>query len=238
MTNDNNLSVKGQTYYWRLIVNDGNGGWTNITFHFKTTGVNKEIISKEKTAYSLEISADSTILYGFINNINVTTPIDTNWHYVVLTYDGTTIKLYKDGKLKNSTALIGNILTNNNDLLLGDRLTGTLDELRVSAVARSQEWINTTHKMTSSPESFITVEKEQNQQYTYLKIKIKNTGSTTIKTQDSTILINGTDKSFIKIQPYLYPLKETNIFINVSIDGSKRNKFITGNGITKYEGYG
>jgi len=238
MMNDNNFSAKSKTYYWRVTVNDGNGGWTNITFHFKTTGVNKEIISKEKTAYSLEISPDSTILYGFINNTNVTTPIDRNWHYVVLTYEGTTIKLYEDGKLKNSTILIGSIPTNNNDLMFGDRLTGTLDELRVSAVARSQEWINTTYKMTSSPESFITVEKEQNQQYTYLKIKIKNTGSTTIKTQDSTILINGTDRSFIQIQPYLYPLKNTSIFINVSVAGSKRNKFITGNGITKYEGYG
>ncbi|MDH7517740.1 MAG: LamG domain-containing protein, partial [Candidatus Thermoplasmatota archaeon] len=237
MTNDNNFSIKGQTYYWRVVVNDGNGGWTNNTFHFKTTSANKEIISKEKTAYSLEINADGTMLYGFINNTNVTTSVDTNWHHVVLTYDGITIKLYIDGKLKNSTTLIGNIPTNNNDLLIGKRLTGALDEIRVSAIARSKEWINTTYKMIISPESFITVEKEQNQQYTYLKIKIKNTGSTTIKTQDTTILINGTDKSFIKIQPYLYPLKETSIFINVSVAGSKRNKFITGNGITKYEGY-
>jgi len=238
MTNDNNFSAKSKTYYWRITVNDGNGGWTNITFHFKTIGINKEIISKEKTAYSLEISADSTVLYGFINNVNVTTPIDTNWHYVVLTYDGTTIKLYEDGELKNSTTLIGNIPTNNNDLMFGDRLTGTLDELRVSSVARSSGWINTTYKMTNSPASFIKVEAEQNQQYTYLRIKIKNTGSTTIKTLDSTILINGTDKSFIQIQPCLYPLKETNIFVNVSVAGSKRNKFITGNGITYYEGYG
>ncbi|MCX6667835.1 MAG: DUF2341 domain-containing protein [Euryarchaeota archaeon] len=238
MTNDNNFSAKGQTYYWRLTVNDGSGGWTNITFHFKTTGVNKEIISKEKTAYSLEISADSTMLYGFINNTNVTTPIDTNWHYVVLTYDGTTIKLYEDGKLKNSTTLIGNIPTNNNDLMLGDRLTGTLDELRISAIARSPEWINATYKMTSSPTSFIEVESEQNQQHTYLNITIENTGSTTIKTQDCTLLINGTKTSFVCIQTCFYPLKETNIFVNVSAVGSKRNKFITGNGIIDYEGYG
>jgi len=238
MMNDNNFSSVSKTYYWKVVVNDGYGGWTNATYHFRTTGDNKEIISKERNAYALEISADGTILYGIINNTNVTASTDTNWHYVVLTYDGTTIKLYQDGKLKNSTTLIGSIPTNNNDLMFGKQLTGTLDELHISAISRSSEWINTTYKMMSSPASFIKIETEQNQQYTYMKIKIKNTGSTTIKTQDSTILINGTDKPFIKIQPYLYPLKEMNIIVNVSTAGSKRNKFITGNGITKYEGYG
>ena len=236
--NDNNFSSNSKTYYWKIIVNDEYGGWANATYHFRTNGYNKEIISKERNAYALEISADGKTVYGIINNTNVTTSTDTNWHYVVLTYDGTTIKLYEDGKLKNSTTLIGNIPTNNNDLMLGDRLTGTLDELRISSITRSPTWINTTYKMTSSPASFIKVEAEQNQQHTYLNITIENTGSTTIKTQDCTLLINGTKTSFICIQPCIYPLKETNVFANVTAVGSKRNKFITGNGIIDYEGYG
>jgi archaellum component FlaF (FlaF/FlaG flagellin family) len=134
--------------------------------------------------------------------------------------------------------MTGSINTNANNLLLGRYLTGTLDEVRISSTARSAAWINTTYKMTSSPTSFIEVESEQNQQHTYLNITIENTGSTTIKTQDCTLLINGTKTSFVCIQTCFYPLKETNIFANVTAVGSKRNKFITGNGIIDYEGYG
>jgi len=177
MDNDNNFSSSGQTYYWRVVVNDGNGGWTNETYHFKTIGVNKEIISKEKTAYALEMSQDGKTLYGYVNGTNVTTSIDTQWHYVVLTYDGNTLTIYKDGEQKNSTNLVGSIPTNAIDLILGTNLSGTLDEVRVSNTARSAAWINTSYKMTNSPTTFISVEPEQNQQYTYLSITIKNTGS-------------------------------------------------------------
>jgi len=235
--NDNNFSSYNKTYYWRVIVNDEYGGWTNKTYHFTTFNA-KEIINKGRDAYSLEIGLSGTTLYGYVNSNSVQTSIDTNWHYVTLTYDGSQLKIYKDGEFKANTSMTGNINTNGNDLLLGRYLTGTLDEIRISNTARSAAWINTTYKMTSLPESFVKVETEQNQQYTYLKIKIKNTGSTTIKMQYSTILVNGTEKPFSQIQSCLYPLKETNIFVNVSASGPKRNKFITGNGITKYEGYG
>jgi len=237
MSNDNNFSWGDQTYYWKVVVNDGNGGWTNETYYFITIGT-KGIISKGKNVYSFEFDSTGTILYGYVNGNSVQTSIDTNWHYVTLTYDGSQLKIYKDGEFKANTSMTGSINTNANDLLLGRYLTGTLDEVRISSTARSEAWINTTYEMTISPTSFIEVESEQNQQHTYLNITIENTGSTTIKTQDCTLLINGTKTSFVCIQTCFYPLKETNIFVNVSAVGSKRNKFITGNGIIDYEGYG
>ena len=156
MNNDNNFSLNAQTYYWKVTVNDGHGEWTNETYHFTTIGNNKVVVSKGQNAYSLEIHPDSTTLYGYINGNSVSTPIDTNLHYVTLTYDGTDMKLYIDGELKNNQSLSASINTNANDLILGDYLTGTLDEIRISDTARSAAWINTTYLNTNSPTTFAT----------------------------------------------------------------------------------
>ncbi len=228
--NDANFSSAATTYYWKVCVFDGSE-WTNATYHFKTAGVNKEIISKEKSAYTLEISPDGQTLIGYVNNTNVTTSIDSNWHYVVLTYDGSTLSLYKDGKLANSTSLSGEIPANDVDLLIGDRMTGTLDELRVSETVRDANWINTSYNMMNQPVQFIDVKDEQTQQYTYLNITFENTGSTNLRLEKFNVLVNGTDTEFIYLQPYVFPEKETKVLVNVSATGAKRNKLITENGI-------
>ena len=156
MENDNNFSLNSQTYYWKVTVNDGHGEWTNETYHFTTIGANKEIISKTQNAYSLEIHPDGDVLYGYINGNSVSTSIDTEWHYVAVTYDKSNIKIYVDGEYRDGTSLSDNINTNENNLTLGETLTGTLDELRVSDSARSAEWINTTYQNTNSPTTFAT----------------------------------------------------------------------------------
>jgi len=73
-----------------------------------------------------------------------------------MTYDGSQLKIYKDGAFEDNTSVSGNINTNTNDLLLGEYLTGTLDELRVSNTARGAAWINTTYLNTNSPTTFAT----------------------------------------------------------------------------------
>jgi 6-phosphogluconolactonase (cycloisomerase 2 family) len=157
MSNDNNYSSNGQTYYWKLVVNDGMGGWTNATYHFTTIGANKQIISKGRSAYALEVSPDGSTLYGYINtDKTVQTSLDTNWHYVTLTFDGDTLTMYKDGELKDTTSWSGSIPTNANNLVLGNYLSGTLDEVRISNTARSTAWINTTYLNTNSPTTFAT----------------------------------------------------------------------------------
>jgi len=144
--------------------------WINATYHTmnQTTGFltwggeistippNKQIISKGRDAYTLEINPAGTILYGYINGNSVQTSIDTNWHYVSLAYDGSQIKLYKDGNLQNTSSLSGSINTTAYNLLLGQYLSGKLDEIRVSSTARSASWINTTYLNTNSPTTFAT----------------------------------------------------------------------------------
>jgi hypothetical protein len=141
------------TYTWWVNVTDGIS-WTNETYTFITIGANKEIISKGRNAYSFEISPGGTTLYGYVNGNSVQTSIDTSWHYVTLTYDGSQLRIYKDGEFKANTSMTGDINTNANDLLLGRYLTGTLDEVRISSTARSAAWINTTYRNTNSPTTF------------------------------------------------------------------------------------
>jgi hypothetical protein len=154
-TNDNNFSSYDTTYYWKVVVNDGHGGWTNETYHFTTISANKKVISKGRSAYSLEIGPDGDTLYGYIDTTtSVSASINTSWHYVALTFDGSTLTLYKDGVSVDTAS--GSMNTNENNLTLGEYLTGTLDEIRISNTARSGAWINTTYQNQNDPSSFAT----------------------------------------------------------------------------------
>jgi archaellum component FlaF (FlaF/FlaG flagellin family) len=184
----------------------------------------------------LEIDYTGTVLYGFVNNTNVSTSIDTNWHYVTLTYDGTDIKIYKDGAFQANTSRTGSIPTSTDTLELGRNLSGWLDEIRVSSTARSANWINTTYANQNSPSTFYSLGSEESENFT-VTITVENTGKTDLKINDFDILINGTKTSFTCPTQYVYLDGQANFTVNVSTEGKKRIKVITGNGIAYYEIY-
>ena len=72
---------------------------------------------------------------------------DGQWHHLVMTYNGSVINLYMDGKLKTSTTLNGNILPFTSNVIMGDRETdhmyfnGTIDEVHILNRALTQEEI-------------------------------------------------------------------------------------------------
>ena len=107
------------------------------------------------------------------------------------------------GKLQNTTVMDGSIPTNEQDVLLGERLTGMLDEVRISNSARSVSWTNASYDMTNLPTAFVRVESEQNQQYAHLVITIKNTGRATIKITEFSLIVNGT-KNRLLICSHIY----------------------------------
>ncbi len=224
------------TYTWYVNVTDG-CVWTNETYTFTTT-VAKKIISKEQSAYSLELSSNGTILYGYIDtDKSVNTSIDTSWHYVALTFNGNTLTLYKDGASVSTTSWSGSISTNANNLTLGKDLSGTLDEVRVSNTARSDAWINISYKNQNSPSAFYSIGSEETEGPLHITIKITNTGKTTLKTDDFTILINGNLTTFTCPETYIYMESMANFTVNAETVGEKRIKIITDNGIAKYEIY-
>ena len=67
------------------------------------------------------------------------------WYYVTATYDGSNMRIYINGSQDNSSAQTGSFTSNETfyiDYSNGGRyLDGTIDEVRVSTVARSDDWI-------------------------------------------------------------------------------------------------
>lgn len=68
-------------------------------------------------------------------------------HYIAGVYDGNSLKLYIDGKLVNERAASGRICASTADLCIGQiqnglgKFRGSIDRLRISNVARSENWI-------------------------------------------------------------------------------------------------
>ncbi|HUL02399.1 MAG TPA: LamG-like jellyroll fold domain-containing protein [Gemmatimonadales bacterium] len=83
-----------------------------------------------------------------LNCLDGSTVVPFNaWMHVAMTYDGTTLRLYRDGVLEGSLAIGQPILLNTLPLTMGDNaeqvysLHGQLDEVRLWNVARTQSEI-------------------------------------------------------------------------------------------------
>ncbi len=94
--------------------------------------------------YSYELFYDYGVLKFKINldgvgkNVSTTPPSTDTWHHITGTYDGTNIKIYLDGKLKNSTSASGDIFyTPGWDTYIGARVYnsdffyGSIDEVKI-----------------------------------------------------------------------------------------------------------
>ena len=91
------------------------------------------------------------------------------WHHVVGTYDGATQSLYVDGALLTSMAKTGNIAPSGaepgvyighgdlpENVAWSGQFEGDIDEVRISNVTRSANWILTEYRNQSAPASFYT----------------------------------------------------------------------------------
>jgi hypothetical protein len=107
-------------------------------------------------------------------NSNLGSHVNVNdglWHYVVATDDGSNNwKMYVDGVLTNSATPLG-VTTNtsvNHTATFGtadngtQAYTGLMDEMRVSSIARSGDWIKTEYNNQSSPATFVSQGAAQN----------------------------------------------------------------------------
>jgi hypothetical protein len=103
----------------------------------------------------------SAIMYlhigGSWRTLSATYPSLNAWHHLAATYDGTTMRLYIDGVLSASQAQTGAITTNTNVLALGnqpgyvEQFGGTVDEVRIWNVARTQAQIVAEMNRTLDP---------------------------------------------------------------------------------------
>jgi hypothetical protein len=103
-------------------------------------------------------------IYGYSADFEYTTSFSTStWYHLVGTYDGTNGRLYLNGALVGSpTALTWNT-TNTDQATIGNwpggswKFNGKLDEVRVSNIARSADWITTSYNNQNNPLTFNTI---------------------------------------------------------------------------------
>ena len=84
------------------------------------------------------------------------------WVYIVLRYDGSTMRGYIDGAQAVSVSKSGNIAATSTIGRIGARFDsrifyGRIDEIRVSNTARSPEWIATSYNNQNDPSTFFRV---------------------------------------------------------------------------------
>jgi hypothetical protein len=91
------------------------------------------------------------------------------WMHVVLTYDGSYVRVYKNGTLESTQpiSLAPSIVGNNEPLYIGyesdyaDYYLGAIDEARLSGSAKSAGWILTEYRNQHAPSSFYSVQPEE-----------------------------------------------------------------------------
>jgi len=104
----------------------------------------------------------SAEFYSLNSNVNTS---DGVWHHVVGTYDGSTLKIYVDGVLKNSMAGGQPIAVDSGILQIGNagdpggvfHFDGTVDEVRVSDAVRDDDWVETCYNNQFNPGGFVTL---------------------------------------------------------------------------------
>ncbi|MFZ5424350.1 MAG: LamG-like jellyroll fold domain-containing protein [Patescibacteria group bacterium] len=134
---------------WEQIGGDSlNDGWTNVTEEVSSFSVYRGSLF---AGTGLSANVDAAVWsYGSNAYLQSTTASqNTSWHHVAATYDGSTMKLYIDGVLDNSTSASVSMPDGSHDLLIGATYAGReqgraqgyfqglIDEVRISDTARS-----------------------------------------------------------------------------------------------------
>ena len=86
------------------------------------------------------------------------------WYHVAGTYDGTTMELFLNGASIGTLTAIGTLETiagNSGIALESESMNGLIDEVHVSNVTRSADWITTEYNNQSNPAGFITLGAQQ-----------------------------------------------------------------------------
>lgn len=94
----------------------------------------------------------------------------TTWTGLAATYDGSTMRTYKNGAVSATTTSISRTTgVNTNPLRVGDfgpagyayDYNGKMDEMRMSNIARSGTWLSTQYNNQNSPSTFYVVGSEE-----------------------------------------------------------------------------
>ncbi len=133
------------------------GLWVKVISFTTTPGDYDSLVSKMNSGasswqYSILINYDGTIYSTFadlsIPTTNLWAASLNTWQYIVLTYDGSWLKAYKDGVKIIDVARTGSLTSSNRDLVIGNALAGgsrganaVIDDVRIYNHALSADEI-------------------------------------------------------------------------------------------------
>lgn len=149
--------------------------WINPDFEISAS--TKQILIKPDTSkyiYSLFIN-DGNLEFGIsdgvtIQKISSEEIIRDSWQFVYGVYDGNNLKLYIDGEnVKTDIITPATIGETALSIIIGNNLdssedyVGYLDEIRISNIDKSSDWIKTEYNNQSNPYNFYTFGLKENQ---------------------------------------------------------------------------
>lgn len=130
-TTDNNISFS----LWFARQSLSQGG----SFAFINTKYILRMDANGKISWNVYNPTWSSITIDYSNRI-----VDMNWHHLVATYDGESLKIYIDGQLKKEGSTSGDLHASNAPLIIGSQSTinyfhGYIDEVALFNRALTQE---------------------------------------------------------------------------------------------------
>lgn len=126
---------------------------------YGTSGVNGQTCALRFT------SSSNLQIVGWGADANLGGSYSTGtWYHAAVVYDGSAVSLYLNGAITsiNATALSWSTVLNGSFYVgsqswAGDCFSGTIDEVRVSNVVRSADWIAASYANQSNPATFYTI---------------------------------------------------------------------------------
>jgi hypothetical protein len=103
--------------------------------------------------FELRTSSGNTV--DAVTNL-ITVP-SGSWQHLVGTYDGTLMRMYLNGAYERSTSQTGSLVSQSSPATIGvfadsySPFDGLIDELRVSDICRSADWINAEYNNQNAP---------------------------------------------------------------------------------------
>jgi len=117
----------------------------------------------DRTKYVVRIDQLGKLLFGIYNpdwsyaNIDWTNRIiDTDWHNLINTYDGSIMKMYLDGELLGTSEASGNLRSTTSDVYIGNQssinfFNGRIDEVAIYNRALTVQEVSKVYNTTPNP---------------------------------------------------------------------------------------
>ena len=161
-------------------------GLTMATWIYPHDASNGKMAIEKSDSYSMMIhdtNADfvfydsATAVLGLRNDDNASSLTTGQWYSMASTYDGVSMESYLDGDHERSYAHAGFIDVTGAPLVIGANggtyADGLFDEIRLSSIARTAEWIKTEYDNMNTPNNFYTIVQVPETTVTNLQPKIK-----------------------------------------------------------------